>query len=118
MGVKIKEFLLKNKLILAGLFLFFGMLIIVLFPSFSEKTSTSLWDGSVATKFSQGSGLVDDPYVINDGSELAYFFTLINGDNNTEYYNKYYEKIRKKHYLFCGLHSFDITGPVKQITHS
>ena len=35
------------------------------------------WDGTIATEFAGGAGTVDDPYLISDGSELAYLSALI-----------------------------------------
>ena len=59
--------------------------------TFSEKTTSSIWDGTIATSFSSGTGTSSDPYIITNGSELAYFIKLINSDNSSEYFNKYYE---------------------------
>ncbi len=39
---------------------------------FSALASDNVWDGSVATAFSSGSGTEDDPFIITNGSELAY----------------------------------------------
>ena len=50
---------------------------VVLYNTFSEKTTSTVWDGSVAKKFNSGSGTSKDPYVISNGSEFAYFFSLI-----------------------------------------
>ena len=35
------------------------------------------WDGTVADSFAKGTGSAQDPYIISNGSELAYLFTLI-----------------------------------------
>ncbi len=83
---KIKE----NKLLVVLLLLFFSLNIFVIYNTFSEKTTSSIWDGSIATKFSGGDGSVTKPYIIKDGSELAYLFTLINSEDNSEYFNKFY----------------------------
>ncbi len=74
-----------------------GVLVILLsfwFASkitYSEKRTSSIWDGTIAKSFASGNGTSDNPYIIKDGSELAYFFQLINGDNSSDYFNKYYE---------------------------
>ena len=82
---------LKNKkIIVLAVLLVLVLNFLVLYNTFSEKRSSTVWDGSIADHFSGGTGNVNDPYVIANGSELAYFFTLINGDNYLEYFNKYY----------------------------
>ena len=89
-----KKFLKEN---VKKIILLVGMLAILIFllflykETFSEKTTSSIWDGSVASSFSGGNGTSDNPYIINSGSELAYFFKLINSDNSSAYFNKYYE---------------------------
>lgn len=37
-----------------------------------------VWDGSVASSFAGGSGTEQDPYLISNGAELAYFRSLVN----------------------------------------
>ena len=82
---KLKE----KKLLVVGVLLFFAVNIII-YTTFSEKTTSTIWDGSIADKFSEGSGTSEDPYIIKDGSELAYFMQVINSDDNGDYFNKYY----------------------------
>ncbi|MBR4231151.1 MAG: hypothetical protein IKR74_03220 [Bacilli bacterium] len=89
-----KKFLKANY---KRLILLMGVLAILVFfvhfnkKTFSEKTSSSIWDGTVAKSFSSGTGTSLDPYIISNGSELAYFFELINGDESPDYFNKNYE---------------------------
>ncbi len=45
------------------------------------------WDGTAATSFSDGSGTADDPYMIANASELAYFRDTV--DNGETYANKF-----------------------------
>lgn len=84
------KFLKKYWLLFIVLVLLFGALNIFSHTTFSEKTTSTIWDGSIATGFDSGSGLENDPYVIKDGSELAYFFELLNKDENNDYLDKYY----------------------------
>ena len=49
----------------------------------------SVWDGSIATQFSGGTGTEKDPYQISNGGELAYLAQLVN-ENNSEYSSAYY----------------------------
>ncbi|HHT38285.1 MAG TPA: hypothetical protein GXZ95_02580 [Mollicutes bacterium] len=46
-----------------------------------------VWDGSVATSYRKGNGTVGDPYIISNGSELAYFYTQL---QNNDYDNNYF----------------------------
>ena len=88
---KCKNKLKNRRLLVSVLLLFFVVNFIAIFVTFTEKTSSTIWDGSIAKKFSDGSGTSNDPYIIKNGSELAYFFTLINSEDNSEYFNKFYE---------------------------
>ena len=46
------------------------------------------WDGTVATSYRSGSGTKNDPYIISDGKELAYFAQML---ETTNYANTYFE---------------------------
>ena len=88
---KIIEKLKNRKLLVVLVLLFFAINIFTIINTFTEKTTSTIWDGKVATKFKSGDGSAINPYVIDSGGELAYFFTLINSDDNSEYFNKFYE---------------------------
>lgn len=88
---KAKSKLKNRRLLVSILLLFFVANIFAIFTTFTEKTSSTIWDGKIAKKFSGGDGTSTKPYIIKDGSELAYFFTLINSEDSTEYFNKFYE---------------------------
>jgi len=47
-----------------------------------------VWDGSVATKYRRGNGSVKKPYIISNGSELAYFYTQL---QETDYKDMYFQ---------------------------
>lgn len=89
---------IKNKLIfnisctLIVLIACFGIIsLLTAKNSFSNDTEDK-WDGvTVASSFSAGNGDKDNPYIINNGAELAYFKYLIEGENSNIYNNKYYE---------------------------
>ena len=87
---KIIEKLKTRKLLVVILLLFFVINIFAIFNTFTEKTTSSIWDGVVATSFKSGTGSASDPFVINDGRELAFFFKLINSEDNEDYFNKFY----------------------------
>lgn len=54
-----------------------------------DEFVVSVWDGTVATSFSGGSGLKDDPYLINSASELAYLAQKVN--EGKTYAGQYYQ---------------------------
>ena len=76
----------KKLILLVGVLAILAFLLLIFKNTYSEKTTSSIWDGSVASSFSGGNGTSDNPYIINNGSELAYFFKLINGSNSSEYF--------------------------------
>lgn len=45
---------------------------------FEADVDVNVWDGTVATGFSAGSGTADDPFVIATGAELAFLATSVN----------------------------------------
>jgi hypothetical protein len=49
--------------------------------------SVTVWDGSVASSYKKGNGTIDDPYIISNGSELAYFYNQLATNN---YENTYF----------------------------
>ncbi len=50
---------------------------------------SEVWDGSIAAGFAGGSGTQYDPYLISDGSQLAYLAQQVN--NGTSYSGVYFE---------------------------
>ena len=70
---KVIDKLVEKKLLVVAILLFLAINIIVAYNSFSEKTTSSIWDGKIAESFSDGTGSVEDPYIINSGAEFAYF---------------------------------------------
>ena len=47
----------------------------------------TVWDGTVANSYREGSGTKDDPFVISNGSELAFFSEML---KNTDYQDTYF----------------------------
>jgi len=60
------------------------------------------WDGSVASSYRSGSGTINDPYIISDGSELAYFSQEL----VTKDYDGVYFKLDKDIILNSGIFSY------------
>lgn len=46
-----------------------------------------IWDGSIADSFAGGSGTESDPYLISNGSELAYLAQLVNSGSTPDWYD-------------------------------
>ena len=101
---KIMSKVISNKKILyvlIRLFIFLILCIIFLLIFFQNKTFSNiievneidtyeLWDGSVSD-FLLGNGTIENPYKINNGSDLMYFKNLIEGDDYLNYNEKYYK---------------------------
>lgn len=61
------------------------------YPTFSEKLSSSIWDGTIAESFASGDGSKSNPYIIKTGSEFALLFSKLKGEDSSSYFNKFYE---------------------------
>jgi len=92
MQENVKKYFLKTRFIVLGLLIAcFSILgFFKIRQTYSEKTTSTVWDGTIATSFAYGTGTVNDPFIISNGSELAYFFQEINGIDSSTYFNKYY----------------------------
>ena len=64
----------------------------VLLLPFTTLNAQSVWDGTVADSFAGGTGTEDDPYLIEDGSQLAYLAKITN-DNPASTNGTYYKLI-------------------------
>ena len=58
--------------------------------SFSEDVTDSGWDGVVARNFASGTGTSENPYVISNASEYAYFKEVLEGEDAGFYATKNY----------------------------
>ena len=79
-----------------SIFILTAILIVILLSwsfinSFSETTTSTAWDGTVARSFEKGTGTVKNPYVISNASEFAYFKSLLEGESSASYANKNYK---------------------------
>lgn len=54
-----------------------------------SDSNITVWDGSIAKSFAGGTGTQDDPYLISNGSELAYLAQEV--DKNISYKGKYFQ---------------------------
>lgn len=63
----------------------------------------TVWNGDVAASYSKGSGTIDDPYIISNGAELAYFSSML---KTTDYKDKYF-KLNNNIILNNGTFGYD-----------
>ena len=69
------------------------MEIIALIPTFSKLISSNSntiveWDKTVANSFHSGTGTIDDPYIITDAKELAFFASELENNSFKDKYIK------------------------------
>ena len=107
---KIKEKLSKiPKIAYLVITIFVLALVSVTLPSFArfEHRNPILldtsWSGNIATSYRSGSGTLRDPYIISDGSELAYFAQMLETTN----YAGVYFKLGNNIVLNKGTFSYD-----------
>ena len=98
----------------------FGVIIVVLFvtvPSLARYNhrvatdSISVWNGEVATSYREGSGSQEDPYVIANGSELAYLAQML---ETTDYADTYFV-LKNDIVLNEGVFQYDETGHLQYL---
>ncbi len=58
--------------------------------TFSVDTTTTAWDGVAATSFKSGTGSLENPYLISNAGEFAYFKNILESDDSSVYFNKNY----------------------------
>ena len=85
----------KNKKFLIILILTcLGMELIAMIPTFSKLKSENTtnteyeWNKEYADSFHSGTGTIDDPYIISNASELAYFSKALESNNFKDKYIK------------------------------
>ena len=66
------------------------------------------WDGSVATSYASGSGTEEDPFIISNASELAFFAQSVN--NSTTKYEDVYFELGNHIVVNDGLFGYDETN--------
>ena len=116
---KIKKFFSKfSKINKANYLVILIVLVLgisVVVPSlarFKNRTTIyqeTVWDGTVASSYRKGSGTQSDPYVISNGSELAYFSKML---ESTDYSNTYFT-LSNDIVLNNGIFSYDETNGIE-----
>lgn len=78
-------------------------------PSFARYKNrnpldlNTVWNGEIATSYRKGSGTEDDPYIISNGNEFAYFSMML---KETDYKDKYF-KLNNNIVLNNGIFGYD-----------
>ena len=85
----------NEKIVLIVLFILFVLLLLFKSPALARfknrsLSSSNVWSGEVATKYKSGNGSIDNPYIISNGEELAYFSSMLENNN---YEGKYFKLI-------------------------
>ena len=84
----------RNKKILFVIFaLIFILLLSFALPTFARfknriTSYSNVWNGTVASKYRSGRGTSDNPYIISNGEELAYFSSQLENNNYEDVYFK------------------------------
>ena len=97
-----------------GLLLLLVVLAIVAIPTLARYKNrlsidvSTVWDGSIAKSYRKGTGTKDDPYIISNGSELAYFASML----KTNSYANTYFKLNNNIVLNDGVFSYDDTSKI------
>lgn len=85
----------NEKIVLIVLFMLFVLLLLFKSPALARfknrsLSSSNVWSGEIATKYKSGNGTIDNPYIISNGEELAYFSSMLENNN---YEGKYFKLI-------------------------
>ncbi len=85
----------NEKIVLVVLFMLFILLLLFKSPALARfknrsLSSSNVWSGEIATKYKSGDGTIDNPYIISNGEELAYFSSMLENNN---YEGKYFKLI-------------------------
>lgn len=70
-----------------------------------QESNVIVWNGAAAPSFASGSGTKEDPFIIENGGQLAYLANIVN-DGNSLYTAAYY-RMTKDIYLNKTMHDSD-----------
>ena len=107
----------EKKVFILGVVVFIFLIVAVAMPTLSRyknRTSiynVSVWDGSIADSYRSGDGSAGDPYVISNGSELAYFSEQL----KTNSYENTYFVLKNDIVLNDGIFKYEQNGDIKYI---
>lgn len=96
--LKLKQFYSNlsktNKVISFSIIALFALVLIITIPTLANykygniMNVSNVWDGSIASHFKDGDGSSNSPYIISDGSELAF---LAQESKNDSFSNTYFQ---------------------------
>lgn len=107
----------KRKIIILIVSLVFIFGILVSYPSLAKFKNrntiytTPTWDGTVATSYKTGDGSIDDPYIISNSSEFAFFIEQL----KTVDYEGIYFELGADIVLNYGLFDYNSSDGLKYI---
>ena len=93
MKSQLKNNLKENKIIILGMIFVIVLIGYITIPTLSEYKianptyTITAWDGTIATSYTDGDGTLENPYIISNGSELAYFASQL---ETTNYEGEYF----------------------------
>ena len=95
----------NEKVILIILFIIFILLLLFKSPALARFknrsiSSSNVWSGEIATKYKSGDGTINNPYIISNGEELAYFSSMLENNNYEGKYFKIFNNIRINEGIF------------------
>ena len=105
----------EHKIVILGIIFFILLTVFVAIPTLSSyknrnlSQSVNVWDGTVAETYRSGDGSKDNPYVIANGGELAYFASQL---QTISYEGKYF-KLSNNIVLNDGIFSYSKTEGIK-----
>ena len=80
----------------------------------STLVNVSVWDGSVASSYKEGDGSVNNPFIISNAAELAYFSLELETNN---YANTYF-KLTNNIILNEGIFKYDLENGIQYILNN
>lgn len=107
----------KHKIIIVIIALIVFLALIVSIPSLAKLKnrntlySVSSWDGTIATSYKKGDGTSDNPYIISNGSEFAFFVKQL---KDTDYEGVYFE-LSNDIIINSGMFDYNETDGLKYI---
>ena len=103
------KFKYKSLIVLAFAFILVFTYLTFFADSYSNTTTANAWDGTISSSFSGGNGSPINPYLVANGSDLAYLKTLLEGDQASLYSDKNYKLIND---INMGSYVFSIANNV------
>lgn len=113
-----KENLRENKILVLSAIFFVMLIGFVAIPTLSSYKianptyAISVWDGTVASSYSDGDGTEGNPFIISNGSELLYLATQV--ETETDYEGKYFI-LSNDIVLNDGIFSYTKSGGIRYI---